>query len=106
MPDLPGLPGSPRLAVRSFFTINQGHAYGAPGRPASAGLRAWRGVTQGSVGQAGVFAVDGLGWRGSRRWRAAGWPTALARERTARATAAAPFPRTRRLAVPAVRTPG
>ncbi len=24
--------------VRTFFTINQGHAFGAPGRPAPAGL--------------------------------------------------------------------
>ena len=36
MPDLPGLPGSPRLAVRSFFTINQGRTFGAPGLTAQA----------------------------------------------------------------------
>jgi hypothetical protein len=38
MPDLPGLPGSPRWAVRGFFTIYQGHAFGAPSGPALAGL--------------------------------------------------------------------
>jgi hypothetical protein len=33
-----GSDGALALGVRTFFTINQGHAFGAPGRPAPAGF--------------------------------------------------------------------
>ena len=48
------------LPVRTFFTVNQGHASGAPGCPALAGLLAWaRGFTKGQC-------LNGL--ETSRRW--------------------------------------
>jgi len=75
----------------------QGHAFGAPGRPALAGSCGGRGLTWGAaLEDRGVLR---------RRWRrspgslavvgAAAWPAASAWGRTARAAAAAPLPRTR-----------
>jgi len=81
---------------------------GAPwcaGCPAPAGLRAW---SRGSPAAALDGRVSGRGWPGCResgRWWAAARPTALALGRTARAAAAAPFPRTRHPPGPPLRTP-
>jgi len=61
--------------------------------------------TGGSAGQAGLPPWSGGGGGESRRWRAAARPAALALGRTAWASAAAPFPGTRRAPVPAVTHP-
>jgi hypothetical protein len=47
--------------VRSFFTISKWHAFGAPGRPAPAGLVQW------------ARAAQGMRWTVKGCWAVGGW---------------------------------
>jgi hypothetical protein len=94
-------------AVRSFFTVNQGHALRARqaarlGRALSMG----RGSSAGSGVNQREARRRGEGGRGTRRWQAAAWPAAS----SAAALRRGPLPprghpRTAPLAVPPSRTP-
>jgi hypothetical protein len=74
---------------RTFTTGFQGRACDAPGRPGLARLLGESaGVASRRREAARALSRGGMGGRGTRRWWAAAWPAALARERTARAAAA------------------
>lgn len=74
-----------RGGVRSFFTISQGHAFGAPGRPTPAGLVQWArrhtGMMRWDDSRGAAPWVAG-GSRGVSPLWAADWPAASAWERT------------------------
>jgi hypothetical protein len=83
--------------VTTFSTASRARLRRAGPSGPGRGRAQARGIMRGNPrnGQ-GCRAVGGWGRGRARRCGAAAWPAALAWERTARATAAAPLPRTRR----------